>query len=137
MVEFIGMAVLAWIVFSIIRGVARAKVSQTSKEYGREARRIATIELGVPDSFYNYITINHMGSIKETALRLQAIKETKNTSWPRLIALSIYAFFHLECKAFLNDDKVKQKFLFDLKITAEVIAEIASQDPSEVRIKHS
>lgn len=136
MFEFIGIAVVVWVIFSIIRGVIRAKGSRTSKEYGLEARRIATNELGVPTSFYNFITLNHMENVKETALMLREKEDTKNTSWPRLLALSIYAFFYLDCKEFLNDNKTKQKLLFDLKITPEVIAEIASQDPAEIRKNH-
>lgn len=136
MFEFIGIAVVAWVVFSIIQSVIKAKGSQTSKEYGLEARRIANNELGVPTSYYNFITLNHMENVKETALMLQEKEDTKNTSWPRLLALSIYAFFYLDCKEFLNDNKTKQILLFDLKITPEVIAEIASQDPNEICKKH-
>lgn len=67
MFEVIGIAVVAWFAFLIIRGILRAKKGSTSTEFGLEARRIATQELFVPDQYYNYITTNHMDDLKQQA----------------------------------------------------------------------
>jgi hypothetical protein len=141
MFEFIGIAFVCWFAFivirGIIRGIGRAKGSQTSTEYGREARRIATQELGIPNTFYNYITTNHIEEIKEAALMLREKQDCEKTSWPRLLALCIYAFFHIDCKEFLNENANKKRLFTTLKIDPQVIINIAMQDPNEIRINHS
>lgn len=84
MFEVIGIAVLVWFAFSIIRGLLRAKQRSSSAEFGLEARRIATQELFIPNQYYNYITTSHMDDFKQQALVLREnYSEFKRTSWPR------------------------------------------------------
>ena len=141
MFEFIGIAFVCWLAFIFIRGIARgigrAKGTQASSEYGLEARRIATLELGVPNSFYNYITVNHIEAIKEAALILREKEGSERTSWPRLLALCIYAFFYLDCKEVLGENDNKKRLFVTLNIEPQVIRNIAMQDPNETRISHS
>lgn len=137
MFEFIGIAVVCWFAFKIVMAFVKAKGTVSSKEYGLETRRIATQELLVPSSYYNFLTTNHMESVKETAIMIREKDECKNTSWPRLMALAIYAFFYLDCNEVIKGDFDKTTLFSKLKIEPEITVEIAMQNPTEIRTKYS
>ena len=144
MFEFIGMAVVAWIAFLIIKGILRSKtnssgkINSTSTEFGLEARRIATQELFIPNQYYNFITTNHMESLKQQALVLRENSaEFKKTSWPRLLALSFYTWFYNDCMKFHNDDPSRVQLFRQLKIEPGVIATTLMQDLTEVLSAHA
>ena len=131
MFEVIGMAVVAWFAFSIIRGLLRAKQRSSSAEFGLEARRIATQELFIPNEYYNYITTSHMEDLKQQALVLREnSSEFKRTSWPRLLALSLYIWFH-------NDDPSRLQLFRQLHIEPDVIATTLMQDLKDILSAHA
>lgn len=136
MFEFIGIAVVCWFAFTIARGIYRAKRGSASKEYGLETRRIATQDLEVPDTFYNFITVNHMQQVKEAALMLKEKPGCERTSWPRLMAVCIYAFFYLDCKEYADGNPQKKELFERLNINPVLPFKIALQDPDEIRRKH-
>lgn len=138
MFEFIGIAVVAWVAFSIVRGILRAKKGSASTEYGLEARRIATQELFVPSQYYNYVTTNHMDDLKQQALVLRDnSSEFKRTSWPRLLALSVFTWFHRDCSKFHNDDPSRVQLFRQLQIEPSVIATTLMQDLTQVLSSHA
>ena len=138
MFEVIGMAVVAWFAFSIIRGLLRAKQRSSSAEFGLEARRIATQELFIPNEYYNYITTSHMEDLKQQALVLREnSSEFKRTSWPRLPALSLYIWFHNDCSKFHNDDPSRLQLFRQLHIEPDVIATTLMQDLKDILSAHA
>jgi hypothetical protein len=138
MFEFIGIAVVAWVGYSIIVGLIRAKKSSSSVEYGLEARRIATQELFVPNQYYNYMTTNHIEDLKRQALVLRENSpQFKRTSWPRLLALGLFAWFHRDCSKFHNDDESRIQLFRQLQIEPGVIATTLMQDLTQVLDSHA
>ena len=138
MFEVIGISVVAWFAFSIIRGLLGAKQSSSSAEFGLEARRIATQELFIPNQYYNYITTNHMDDLKQQALVLREnSSEFKRTSWPRLLALSLYTWFHNDCRKFHNDDPSRLQLFRQLHIESDVIATTLMQDLKDILSAHA
>ena len=138
MFEIIGIAVVAWIVFFLVRSLLRAKKGSSSTEFGLEARRIATQELFVPDQYYNYMTIGHMDALKQQALVLREKSiEYKRTSWPRLLALSVYTWFHNDCQKFHNDDPSRVQLFRQLHIEPDVIATTLIRDLPETLFAHA
>lgn len=138
MFEVIGIAVVAWVAFSIIRAILRTKRGSASAEFGLEVRRIATQELFIPNQYYNYITTNHMDDLKQQALVLRDnSSEFKRTSWPRLLALSLFTWFYNDCRKFHNDERSRVQLFRQLKIEPDVIATTLMQDSTQVMSAHA
>lgn len=132
MFEFIGIAVVCWIGFVFAKGLFKAFSTVRGREYGVEARRIATKELGVPGSYYNHIVANSIEGIKSSAIYLRDNVEVyRKTSWPRLIALVIYGEFHKDCEIWgweEDNDNVLRKFEM-LGITELSVWQELERDP--------
>lgn len=133
MFEIIGIIVVCWIVFKILKALISATSTVRSKEFGKEARHIATNTLKVPESYYNYMIINKMDLIKRTAEILPTHDEGfKNTSWPRLLALTIYGEFHQDCDQWQRGNPIKDQIFTSIGITPDMIASELSRDPTAV-----
>ncbi len=133
MFEFIGIAFVSWIAFCILRGIYRAKTRGRSAEFGIEARRIAVVELEVPETYFNYMVSTKMDAIRATADKLGEIDQYKRTSWPRKLALVIYGEFHQDCEQSERGNPIAQQLLEQrLRIPGHIIGWEVNRDPSEV-----
>lgn len=133
MFEFIGIVVVAWIGFAVLRGVFRASSTVRSQEYGKEAKYIAINELGVPLKYYHHAVINDMDRVKEAALVLKEQSENhKDFSWPRLLAWTIYAGFRNDCEQYQRGNPISQQKLEDMMISPDQIFGELNRDPSDL-----
>lgn len=133
MFEVIGIAVVCWIVFVLIRGFFRASSKVRSKEYGTEARHIAVRQLGVPEQYHNHMTTTKIEAIKNTAILLRDSEdEFKRCSWPRLLSLVIYGEFHKDCEQWQLGNPISEQLFIRLRITSEMITKELERNPSEV-----
>ncbi|ELA7357607.1 hypothetical protein Q9X91_004261 [Vibrio alginolyticus] len=129
MFEFIGIVVVVWFSFKIIGSYLRFKKSSNSVEIGKEARYIATQELGVPDKYYNFSVLNHMEDVKNGALQLQKHPSYNNLSWSRLLAWTIYGGFRHDCEQWHYGNPIaQQKLDFDIKLCAKQITNELTRD---------
>lgn len=133
MLEFIGIVVVCWIGFSIIKGIFRASSTVRSQEFGKEARHIATRELKVPDSYYSHLTINNIEAIKNSALILQNQEDAfRHCSWPRLLALVVYGEFHKDCQQWKLGNPITDQLFSRLGITNDQVVRELDRDASAV-----
>lgn len=138
MFEFIGVALVLWIAFCIFRGIFRAMTRGRSAEFGVEARRIAVVELEVPETYYNYMVSTKMEAIRATADKLGEIEQYKRTSWPRKLALVIYGEFHQDCEQSERGNPIAQNLLEQrLRIPGHIIVLELNRDASEVLLEAS
>jgi hypothetical protein len=138
MLEVIGGIFVLWIGFSILKGFLKAFSSARSSEFGKEARRIAVGDLGVPSQYYNFFVTNHMNEVKEAAQFLpQHDTKFKNTSWPRLIALTIYGEFHKDCEQFRYGNPTTEQLFQRLQVKNEAVANELARNPTEVAYKNA
>lgn len=136
MLEIIGIIVVSWIAFSVLKGFLRAKSIARGQEYGKEARRIALIELKVPQSYYTYLVTTQMESIRMSADVLPEHDAAfKNSSWPRRLALIIYGEFHKDCEQWRYGNPVTEQLFISIGITNEEIANELDRNPSEILYK--
>jgi hypothetical protein len=132
MFEVIGILVVAWIGYSILRGILRGMSTARSQEFGKEARRISTVELCVPNSYYNHMVTTKMEAIKDTALHLRDnYEDFKGCSWPRLLALTIYGEYHQECEKW-QYDPIRQQLFQAIRISPQDISEELERDAESV-----
>lgn len=133
MFELIGVATVGWIGFKILIGFFKASSTVRSQEFGMEARRIATIELGVPSSYYNYLVTSKMEDIKNAAFNLRTSWERYQcTSWPRLLALVIYGEFHQDCQNWKHGNARLEKIFSAIGVTPKIIYKELQRDPTKV-----
>lgn len=133
MFEVIGVLVVIWIGYSILKGVFRGMSKSRSQEFGMEARRICTTELGVPNSYYNYMVVNKIDAVKNSALSLRDNdEEFKRTSWPRLLALVIYAEYHQDCEQWRYGNPLKEQLFQSIGISSQEISEELEKDARSV-----
>ncbi|MHA3099112.1 hypothetical protein [Acinetobacter brisouii] len=101
MLSFIGFLTVCFFIFMFIKkALLNKKPSTQSIEYGIETRRLATTELNVPSSYFNYITSKHIDMIKDKAIYLKNNNPIfKDADWPRLMAASIYLLFIKDCES--------------------------------------
>lgn len=138
MFEFIGIVVVLWIVYSILKGVFRGASRSRSREFGAEARYIATKSLMVPESYFNYKTINDIEGLKDLALNLREIKyKGRGPSWPRLLAFAVYIEFQHDCMRWRKGSPVIEKLFSMLNVDEALITEVLDRDPEEVLAAHS
>ena len=131
--EFIGMAVVAWILYLLIKSFLRAKSTTRSNEIGKEARHIATTTLGVPIAYYNHSVATAMDEVKAAALHLKNTSDRhKHFSWPRLIAWSIYFGFRHECEQYQNGNPMCQSRFDRLAIPSDVVISTLLMQPDEL-----
>lgn len=136
MFEFIGVLVVIWIGYSVLRGIFRAAKgtsTSSSREFGMEARRICTVELGAPNSYYNYMVTNKIDAIKNAALGLRDNdEEFKRCSWPRLLALVIYAEYHQDCEQWRFGNPLKEQLFQLINISPQEISKELDRDVKSV-----
>lgn len=133
MFEFIGVALVLWIAFCVLRGIFRAMSRGRSAEFGVEARRIAVVELDVPETYFNYMVSSKMDAIRATADKLGEVDQYKRASWPRKLALVIYGEFHKDCEQSERGNPIAQQLLEQrLRIPGHIIALELNRDASEV-----
>lgn len=133
MLELIGLVVVLWIGFVVLRGVLRGASRARSAEFEKEASRIAIKSLGVPQSYHHYVVQNKMDGIRSAAQYLPDHDENfKNSSWPRLIALVVYGEFHQDCEQWQSGNPISDQVFRDLNITNDVIAKELSRNPTQV-----
>lgn len=92
MLEFIGFITLCFFGYKILILFLRKKNAVSNSESGFEIRNFSIDELGVPSNYFNYITSSKIEDIKKKALYLKE-NNFKDSSWPMLMAISIYLFF--------------------------------------------
>lgn len=133
MFEVIGIVVVGWIVFSIIKGIFRGRSIARSQEYGKEAKHIATKDLGVPPNYYRYMVLNNMDAVRNTANHLpQHDSAFKRTSWPRRLALTIYGDFRQDCEQWHAGNPVTHDLFQDLGIHSDEINTELSRNAENV-----
>lgn len=122
MFELIGIVVVCWIGFKVLRGFFRGASTVRGQEYGKEARHIATRDLEVPDSYYNYIVTNKIEALKNAADMLRERDDDfKGCSWPRVLALVIYGEFHQDCEQWKYGNPITEQLFIRIRITHEMI----------------
>ncbi|MEZ8606397.1 hypothetical protein AB6D06_04150 [Vibrio sp. 10N.239.311.G01] len=136
MFEFIGIAVVGWLVVSIfVRFIGRTKSTSQSQEFGKESRHIATRELGVPAAFYNHSVGSHMDEVKQAAVALQESGDDyfKNLSWPRLLAWGVYSGYRHHCEQSHYGNPISQNLLDDLRISGSDISTELSRESTSLK----
>lgn len=139
MFEFIGMVVVAWIIYMLIKAFFRGnstvrshELGTASQEIGIEARYIAVKELGVPEAYYNYSVTTSMDKVKNGALEMKELREShKNFSWPRLIAWTVYGGFRFECERYQNGNQISKNRLDQLGIPSQIIVSTLLREPED------
>lgn len=133
MFEVIGILVVCWIGFSLLKGFLRAGSTVRSQEYGKEDRRIAVRELNVPEVYYNHLTISNIEAVKSTATKLRDTDgDFTHLSWPRLLSLVVYGEFHKDCEQWQAGNPIPEQLFIRLGITPDVIAKELDRDPRQV-----
>jgi hypothetical protein len=133
MFEFIGIVVVLWIVYIIIKALFTGKSMARGKKFGKEARYIAINELNVPVEYYNSAVINDIEEVKKAALQLKEQSDDhKNFSWPRLLAWTIYGSFRHTCEQYQLGNPVSQSELENLSISSDVIFKELDRNPSDL-----
>lgn len=124
---------MIWVGYSILNGVFTGVSRSRSREFGIEARRICMIELGVPSSYYNYMVVNKIDAIKNAALNLRNNDEDfRRCSWPRLLALVIYAEYHQDCEQWRYGNPIKEQFFQSIRISSDEISKELGKDAKSV-----
>lgn len=132
MFEFIGMVVVAWIIYMLIKAFFHGNSTVRSHELGTEARYIAVKELGVPEAYYNYSVTTSMDKVKNGAIEMKELREShKNFSWPRLIAWTIYGGFRFECERYQNGNQISKNRLDQLGIPPHIIVSTLLMEPED------
>lgn len=133
MFEVIGILVVVWLGFSVLRGISRGMSTVRSQEFGKEARRISTVELGVPSSYYNHMVTTKMDAIKNTALHLlDNDDDFKGCSWPRILALVIYGEYHQDCEQWQLGNPLREQLFQTIGISHQEISGELERDAEEV-----
>jgi len=133
MFELIGIIVVCWFGYLILRAIFRTFIVGRSQEFGKEARRISIIELGVPSSYYNHMVTNNMDVIKNTALELRDNHDDfKGCSWPRLLALVIYYEYHQDCEQWQYGNPIREQLFITIGISPQEVSEELKRDAEDV-----
>lgn len=133
MFEFIGMLVVLWVGFVLVRAVYRACSTVSSQDHGVEAKRIAVFELGVPHEYFLFQVQFYMDEVKAAAMGLKDCGGGySKCSWPRLMAVSIYMNFHMDCLRINQSGSNWDLSLGKLGINPEIIDKEVSRDAREV-----
>ena len=78
-----------------------------------------------------------MDDLKQQALVLRdGSAAFARTSWPRLLALSLFTWFYNDCNKFHSDDPSRIHLFRQLQIEPQVIATTLMQDASQVIASH-
>ncbi len=132
MFEIIAVIFVCWIGFAVLRGLFRGISGGNSKEFGKESRRIAVVDLKVPNSYYNHLVLNNMAGVKDAALNLLDNNDFKGTSWPRLIALVIYGEFHQDCEQWHLGSPIQEQLFDSIGVTPVDITNELNRDAQAV-----
>lgn len=131
MLEFIGMVVVVWIVYSLIKGFFQAKSVIRSQEFGKEAKYIAVNELGVPEVYFTYSVVNHIDLVKKSALEIkEKCAGQHDLSWSRSIAWAVYCGFRNECDRYEAGNPNNK--LNKLGVPPDVIINAILVDPADL-----
>ncbi|EHH2558342.1 hypothetical protein J7X25_001085 [Vibrio parahaemolyticus] len=124
MFEFIGIAVTAFFAFCILRGVIRAMRGANSSAIGSDARKIADMTYGVPESFYNHCVLNHIEQVKRDALaQFFDEKNDDKSKWSEAIAKVIYCTYRHCCTySHYGDPEMCELLINKLKISETKIS---------------
>ena len=128
MLEFIGFITLCFFGYKILILFLRKKNAVSNSESGFEIRNFSIDELGVPSNYFNYITSSKIEDIKKKALYLKE-NNFKDSSWPMLMAISIYLFFYEDCKKTEYESNAVMDFL---KIDPTIIKKELELDPYKI-----
>lgn len=75
---------------------------------------------------------------KDVAMKLrETMDELQNTSWPRLLALTVYTQFHVDCVKFKNGDPKVVSLFKQIEIEKDIIDKTLTNDVKEFVINHS
>ena len=131
MLSFIGFLTVCFFIFLLTKALLNKKPSSQSIEYGIETRKLATNELDVPSSYFNYLTNKQIDEIKNKAIYLKDSNSIfKEADWPRLMAASIYLFFTKDCE---SENLKNSNSLFNLlKIDQTIIDKVLSTNSHQL-----
>lgn len=134
MFELIGILVVAWVGFIVVRNLLRGFSTVRSQEIGEMALHCATRDLEVPEAYYRHECRQHMEAIKQGALLLRGSKggHFKKVRWPRLLALVVYDKYHRDCHKFEDGDPWIIAHFIELGLTSEDVDAELDRDPKEV-----
>lgn len=136
MFELIGMLVVAWFLFVVVKGYFSAKSRVRSMGIGQEMRAIAISELGVPVAYYNYAVLHHMDEIKKAALVLKERSDGyESLSWPRQMAWAVYNGYRFDCVQYESGNPLSAGLFEDLSISSGTILSELKRGPKVVSVK--
>ena len=116
-----------------MRGLFRGISGKNSKEFGKESRHIAVVDLKVPNSYYNHLVLNKMAGVKDAALNLRDDNsDFKGTSWPRLLALVIYGEYHQDCEQWHRGNPIQEQLFDSIGVTLVDITNELNRDAQAV-----
>ena len=133
MFEIIGMAVVAWLGYHVIKITFRSWNTVRRMKIGEEARRIALEEMGLPSGYYNFMVLNKIDIVKFNAQILQhSFPQYEKTPWPRYIALSVLDFFIKDCKKWGEEDPEITNRFYDLDVGSDHIGLFGGMTTTQV-----
>ncbi|GGO80070.1 hypothetical protein GCM10011348_15940 [Marinobacterium nitratireducens] len=129
MLEIIGMAVVAWVVFAIATGVFRGVKLKRNRETGKQVRDIAVNTLGVPPAYYRHSVLNYMDEVKKAAEYLQSSGgDYSSLDWPNALAWAIYGGYRHDCDQYLRGNASVQNVLERAGVSVENINNELARD---------
>lgn len=133
--EIIGIIVVCWIGFNILKVFFKVSSTVRSQEYEKETHHIVINELNTPDVYYSYLTTTNINGVKKAAKLLRNTNdEFKHISWSRLLAIVIYGEFHKDCTQWHLGNPTSQQLFYSLGVLPNIILKELERDGRQVML---